>query len=234
MADSRLAPQGKGFPQKLDTPDLPLCNFEVFCPAFSMARQGQTSREAGTQSHGPLWGSRATERRRSESNVSEGQQPESLHLERGRVAWRTASPSTRSAPPRRGGAATLLCAVVVPQRTPTWTHGQKHIDPGQPEAACGRAGPRFETRVGFPELPAFAPSRTGHGEGAVRSPLRPGTTDGKESEPSRRAHTCGSAGTPSSLWGRAPSAQGGDAYRLDPWGQILQVRLSTCELSRAH
>ncbi len=70
-----------------------------------MAGQRQTDGNVGTQSHGALWVSRATECDRSKFHVTEGQCRNPATRTRGRVAWRTCfSPHALRSGPSRAGA----------------------------------------------------------------------------------------------------------------------------------
>jgi len=234
----QLAPCGKAFPHGSGRADLPLCDFAVFSPAFSMTRQGQTGREAGAQSHGPPWGSRATEGRRTESHVTEGHSSEPCSLgSEDVVARRLASPSTRPAPPSPAGRGSDLPAGGqgspanatphhVPKRAPRDAHDA-------PRCRHGRARMRLLPRPG---CPAFAPARVGGPRRSRRDAPTPASL-GRIARPEGRGASRARRSlqeSPPGLWGRARAAmEGGVRQDTDPWGQILVLLRLEPELARA-
>ncbi len=211
--------------------DLPLCDFEVFSPAFSMTRQGQTGRKAGAQSHGPLGAAELPKVVDPSWTSTRGDKPEPRVSDPGRRGLETRF-SLHAPRPASAGRGSAFLLPVVPSERHHRKHDHQHLDPGLTEAAHGSPCPLLRIRVDAHRPPAFAPPRSEHG--SLRRTPRSAGTNWKESahRTSPGAHTGRGrgVGTLSGLWGRAPSASGGDAYPWDPWGQIPQVRLSTREL----
>ena len=186
----------------------------------------------------------AYHRSRAEPDLSTGLQPlipSPDELERraaeaklvdGGLGGDARAPPPPAPPPGGGGRGSAFLLPVVPSERHHRKHDHQHLDPGLTEAAHGSPCPLLRIRVDAHRPPAFAPPRSEHG--SLRRTPRSAGTNWKESahRTSPGAHTGRGrgVGTLSGLWGRAPSASGGDAYPWDPWGQIPQVRLSTREL----
>ena len=207
-----------------------------------MTRQGQTSREAGTQSHGPIprerKGSRATERRRSDPGRHPRGRRNSFRLgsqDVGRERHTLLPPSPPRLPVhaarRSGRSRSRRDSSSRRTRHRMQRSERRHID------AESRPSARLDVRT-------RTASRTMSATAAALNGSQVGVTEGEGdgSDGSQRSKRNGRAGracgweippqreggaAPSASWGQSPAVlTGGDAQGPSSWGQARVVRLS--------